>query len=256
MSGTLSAIGPPDLPPPVPLNVIADFGGGAMMLAFGVVAALVHVARTGRGEVVDAAMVDGAASLATYIHSMRAAGTWTDARASNVLDGGAPFYRCYSTADGRHVAVGAIEPQFYAEVLAGLGLDGRDLPDQLDRSAWPHLTRLFASRFATRTLAEWCAVFSGRDACVSPVLTMAEAPQHPHHRARRAFVDVGGVVQPAPVVRFGDRASPAPTAPPGAGQGGLAALRAWGVATPHVADLVAAGVVVCDDYTGDRAATR
>ena len=178
LSGTLGAIGPADAPPPIPLNLIADFGGGSMQLAFGVLAALTAALRTGQGQVVDAAMIDGAASLATYVHSMRAAGTWVDDRQSNVLDGGAPFYAVYATADGGYVAVGAIEPQFYTALVAGLGLQVEELPPQLDRSQWSATKQVFSDRFASKTRDDWERHFEGTDACVTPVLTMAEAPQH------------------------------------------------------------------------------
>ena len=216
LSGTLSAIGPADRPPPVPLNLIADFGGGSMQLAFGVVAALVDSIRTGRGQVVDAAMVDGSASLATYVHSMRAAGTWVDERESNILDGGAPFYGVYATSDGRFMAVGATEPKFYEALIRGLGFDGAVLPAQLDRDSWPATRALFAERFASRTRDEWVRTFEGLDACLTPVLTMEEALSDEHLSARGSFISVGGVVQPTPVPRFGNTAAP-PTAPVRAG---------------------------------------
>jgi alpha-methylacyl-CoA racemase len=243
LSGTLSAVGPAAERPLPPLNLLADFGGGGMMLAFGVLAALVESAASGRGQVVDAAMVDGAASLATYIHSMRAAGTWVDRREANVLDGGAPFYGTYATADGGYMAVGAVEEPFYRELLAGLGLDPAALPDRLDRDAWPELQRCFAERFATRTRAEWTAVFDRLEACVTPVLSMAEAPEHPQLRERGAFTTAGGVVQPALVPRFGAHGIGPPRAPAEPGEGGQDALRDWGLDDALVEDLVAGGVV-------------
>lgn len=243
LSGTLAPIGPSEDPPPVPLNLIADFGGGSMQLAFGVVAAVVYALHTGVGQVVDATMVDGAASLATYIHSMRAAGTWRDQREANVLDGGAPFYRTYATSDGRYVAVGAIEAQFYDELVAGLGLDPTQLPAQLDRGGWPRLRALFAERFASRSRDEWEQIFHGRDACVTPVLTMAEAAHHPHLRLRRTFVSVGGVLQPAPVPRFAATPSRPPSAPAVTGTGGLEAMVEWGLGRERVADWLASGAV-------------
>jgi alpha-methylacyl-CoA racemase len=188
-------------------------------------------------------MVDGAASLATYVHSMRAAGTWTDRRQSNVLDGGAPFYGVYATADGRYVAVGAIEPQFYAELLAGLGFDAASLPDQLDRSQWPAVRALFAERFGTRTRDEWEKVFAGTDACVTPVLAMGEAPLHPHLSERRSFVSVDGVVQPAPVPRFDGTPTVDPRPPSDTGSGGRAAMVDWGLPTECIDDWVSSGVV-------------
>jgi len=228
LSGTLSAIGPSDRPPPVPLNLVADFGGGSMQLAFGVAAALVDARASGRGRVVDAAMVDGVATQTTYIHSMRAAGTWVDERSSNVLDGGAPFYSVYGTADGGWMVVGAIEPTFYRQLVEGLELDPNELPPQLDRSSWADTRARFAERFATRTRLEWEQRFAGSDACVTPVLTMGEAPRHPHLVENGTFVEVGGVVQPAPTPRFDGRRSN-PGRPRAPGVGGLEALDEWGV---------------------------
>ncbi len=243
LSGTLGAIGAPGELPQVPLNVIADFGGGSMQLAFGVVAALVEALRTGRGQVVDAAMLDGVASLTTYVHSMRAAGTWNDERASNVLDGGAPFYGTYATSDGRAMAVGAIEPAFYAALLRGLELDPASLPAQLDRDAWPAVRELIAQRFRTRTMVEWEAAFDGVDACVTPVLTMGEAPTHDHVVAHGTFTRVDGVVQPAPTPRFGNGDPVAPRAPVPPGTNGLAALEEWGVAAAAVDGWLASGAI-------------
>lgn len=239
LSGTLGAMGRPGEPPPVPLNVIADFGGGSMQLAFGVVTALIEARATGRGQVVDAAMVDGCASLATYVHSMRAAGTWLDERSANILDGGAPFYAIYATADDGYMAVGAIEPQFYAALLDGLGIDPDELPAQLDRSGWPEIASRFAERFRSRTRAEWERIFEGTDACVTPVLSMAEAPHHEHLLARRSFIDIDGAVQPAPVPRFARSADqPEPTPPVSTGTGGYDALLDWGLAPDRIDDLL------------------
>ena len=169
-----------------------------MLLAVGVLAALLERERSGRGQVVDAAMVDGAALLATFIHGLRAAGAWRDERGTNLLDGGAPFYDTYQAADGKFVAVGALEPKFYAELLGRLGLDPAGLPGQYDRAGWPALRAVFSARFAERTRDEWAAVFAGSDACVVPVLSMADAPGHPHNAARGTFTEVAGVTQPAP----------------------------------------------------------
>jgi len=242
LSGSLAAIGPADRPPPVPLNLVADFGGGSMQLAFGIAAALVDARTSGRGRIVDAAMVDGVATQTTYIHSMRAAGTWVDARSSNVLDGGAPFYGVYETSDGGWVAVGAIEPAFYEQLVAGLEFDPDELPPQLDRSSWPATKVKFAERFATRSRAEWAERFAGVDACVTPVLTMEEAPSHPHLAANGTFVDIAGVVQPAPTPRFdGHRSTPTP--PVAAGVGGREALADWGVDDADVERWCRDGVV-------------
>ena len=184
-----------------------------MLLAVGVLAALLERERSGLGQVVDAAMVDGSALLASFLYGLRAAGAWQDERGTNVLDGGAPFYDTYATADGRHMAVGALEPKFYAELLDRLGLDGAGLPAQYDRSGWPELRARLTEAFAGRTQAEWVEVFAGSDACVAPVVSPRDAPGHPHNAARKTFIDVGGVTQPAPAPRFG-RTACAPPSPP------------------------------------------
>jgi alpha-methylacyl-CoA racemase len=215
VSGALSPLGVSGSPPPAPLNYLADFAGGGMLLAVGVLAALVERARSGRGQVVDAAMVDGAGLLTAFLHGAVASGLWPGRRGSNLLDGGAPFYDTYATADGGYVAVGAIEPQFYAALLAGLGLDPAALPAQHDMSGWPLLRKSFAAAFASRSRDEWAAVFSGVDACVAPVLSPSEAPSSPQAQARGSFVSVDGLVQPAPAPRFSrtPAAAPEPPAP-------------------------------------------
>jgi alpha-methylacyl-CoA racemase len=203
LAGALEPIGRAGERPHAPLNLIGDFAGGGMLLAVGVLAALLERERSGRGQVVDAAMVDGSALLMTFVHGMAGAGLWSFPRGENMLDGGAPFYDTYVTADGGYMAVGALEPAFYRALLAGLGLsDSPDLPDQHDRSGWPALRARFAEIFATRTREEWSLIFDGTDACVAPVLSPAEAPGHPHNRARSTFVEVGGLAQPAPAPRF------------------------------------------------------
>ncbi|MFH1104784.1 MAG: CaiB/BaiF CoA-transferase family protein, partial [Actinomycetota bacterium] len=217
LAGALHPIGPPELPPPPPLNLVGDFGGGGMLLVIGVLAALIERERSGEGQVVDAAMVDGTALLMTMFHGMAALGLWSDRRQDNLLDGAAPFYRCYRTADDRFVAVGALEPQFYAALVEGLGLAGEDLPGQYDRSGWATLERRFAEAFATRTRDEWAGHFAGTDACVVPVLTITEAPTNPHLAERGTFVSVGGVVQVAPAPRFSRSAAATPTPPRAAG---------------------------------------
>ncbi len=201
VAGGVFPLGPADAPPLPPLNLLADFGGGGAYLALGVLAALHQRARTGRGQVVDAAMVDGVASLTTMLHGMLAAGLWTDSRGANLLDGAAHFYRTYRTADGGFMAVGALEPQFYRELLDALGLDHGEWP-QHDRSAWPEQSRRLAAIFASRTRAEWEEVFAGRDACVTPVLSLAEAAASDELRERGTFVDWDRVPQPAPAPRL------------------------------------------------------
>ncbi len=243
ISGALSMVGRAGESPVPPVNLLGDFGGGGMLLALGILAALVERARSGLGQVIDAAMVDGSALLTSFVYGMRAAGGWQDRRGSNLLDGGAPFYDSYATADGQYVAVGALEPQFYAALLHGLGLADAGLPGQHDRAGWPVLRQRFAETFAQRTRAEWEQVFAGTDACVSPVLSPAEAPGHPHAVARNAFVAVGGVTQPAPAPRFGRTPAARPPAPPRPGADTDTVLAGLGLAPADVADLRGRGVV-------------
>ncbi|MEZ0075335.1 CaiB/BaiF CoA transferase family protein [Planotetraspora sp. GP83] len=231
LTGVLHAIGTEGARPTPPLNLVGDFGGGSMYLVMGVLAALWERERSGNGQVVDAAIVDGTSSLAQMLWAMRAHGAWNDTPASNLLDSGAPFYDTYTCADGRYVAVGAIEPQFYAQLLDGLGLDAARLPAQHDRDGWPMLRAVFAEAFAGRTRDDWAKVFDGTDACVTPVLTFAEAATDAHLGARGTIASYGGVPQAAPAPRF-SRSRPAePSAPPepGAGTGAGAVLRDWGV---------------------------
>ncbi|MGW1838825.1 CaiB/BaiF CoA transferase family protein [Streptomyces sp. NPDC002067] len=202
VTGTLGMIGTPDAPPAVPANLLGDYAGGALYLVIGLLAALRHAAAPGgTGQVVDAAIVDGTAHLSSMIHGMLAAGGWQDRRGANLLDGGAPFYGTYRTADGGHMAVGALEPQFYAEFIRLLGVEGQ-VPERGDLAAWDALRDAIAARFQERTRAEWTAVFEGTDACVAPVLSLREAPGHPHLAARGTFLDHGGLTQPAPAPRF------------------------------------------------------
>lgn len=209
LSGALHGMGEPDRPPRPPLNVVGDYGGGAMFLVAGVLAALLEARPTGRGRVVDAAMTDGSALLTGLFHALGARGMWSDRRGENLLDGGAPFYRCYACRDGMFVAVGALEPQFHAALLAGLGLTAEEAP-QYDRAAWPAQHARLEALFATRDRDDWVALFEGTDACVTPVLTAAEAPHHPHNVARKTFVEQG-VVQPSLAPRFsGGPAVPEP----------------------------------------------
>jgi alpha-methylacyl-CoA racemase len=201
LSGALHAIGPPDRPVP-PLNLVGDFGGGGMVLAVGVLAAVIHARATGQGQVVDASMVDGSALLMASHHGYLGDGWWSAERASNLLDGAAPFYSTYPTSDGGHVAVGALEPQFFAALLEGLDVTPDDVGSQNDREGWPAMRQVFAGRFAARTRDEWGEHFSGTDACVAPVLSMTEAPGHEHNVARGTFIEIEGVVQPGPAPRF------------------------------------------------------
>lgn len=209
VSGSLAAIGPPDRPLP-PLNLVADYGGGAMLLVAGILAALTHARSSGEGQVVDAAMVDGSALLASVIRGLAASGSWIERRESNLLDGGAPFYRTYRTRDHQFMAVGALEPQFFAALLAGLGLDPADLGDQYDRSGWEAMTARFEAAFGSASRSEWVDRFAGTDACVSPVLTFSESLADPHLAARGTFVDVDGTLQPRPAPRFSRTPPPNP----------------------------------------------
>ena len=202
LAGALDSIGRRGEAPVPPLNLVGDFGGGGMLLAFGLVAGLLEAQRSGRGQVIDAAMVDGAASLMTMMHSFRAMGIWADERGTNMLDSGAHFYDVYETADGKYVSIGSIEPQFYAELLRLTGLEGEDLPGQHDRNEWPALKERLAGIFRTKTRDEWCELMEGSDVCFAPVLSMAEAPQHPHNVQRGTFVEVAGITQPGPAPRY------------------------------------------------------
>jgi alpha-methylacyl-CoA racemase len=228
-TGVLHSIGRAGGPPQVPLNTIGDFGGGGMLLALGICAALWERQQSGRGQVVDAAIVDGAASLLAMQYGFLASGYWRDERGTNVLDSGAPFYDVYATADGGWMAVGAVEPQFYAELVRVLDLDLPDLPGRDDRANWPEIRRRFAARFAERTRAEWTAVFESTDACVAPVLSLVEATEDPHNIARNTFTRPAGVVQPAPAPRFSRTPAADPKPAREAGRDTAAALRDWGV---------------------------
>jgi len=243
LAGALWPIGRAGDRPVPPLNLVGDFGGGGMVLAFGMCAALLHARRTGQGQVVDAAMVDGAASLMTMTYAFRQLGLWTEGRGVNILDTGAPFYEVYDTADGKWFAVGAIEPQFYAELLRVLGIDPAELPPQNDRTQWARTKERFAAIFRTRTRDQWAEAFAGTDACGAPVLSPWEAHTHPHNAERATFVEVDGIVQPAPVPRFSATPTAVRRPPPVAGQDTDEALAAWGVDPERVAALRAAGAV-------------
>jgi alpha-methylacyl-CoA racemase len=231
-------MGRADTPPVPPLNLVGDFGGGGMLLAFGMVAALLEAARSGQGQVVDAAMLDGSASLMTMIYAFHQAGTWNEQRGDNLLDSGAPFYEVYETADGKYLAVGAIETRFYAELLRGMGLaDDPTLPDQNDRAGRAVLKERFAAVFLTKTRDQWAEVFDGTDACVAPVLSPWEAHRHPHNQARSTFVEVEGVVQPAPVPRFSRTPSAIRRPPSRPGADTVSGLAEWGIDEATVAEL-------------------
>jgi crotonobetainyl-CoA:carnitine CoA-transferase CaiB-like acyl-CoA transferase len=243
VSGSLEPIGREGERPVPPLNLIGDFGGGGMLLVIGVLAALLERERSGRGQVIDVAMVDGSAMLASFLYGLLAAGAWQDGRGTNVLDGGAPFYDTYTTADGLYMAVGALEPKFYAELLARLGLDEAGLPAQYDRSGWPELRARFTEAFAGRTQAQWVAAFAGSDACVAPVVSPRNAPAHPHNAARGTFIDVGGVVQPAPAPRFARTPCGPPSPPVKLGNDTREVLAELGLTPAEITDLRDRGAV-------------
>ncbi len=228
LSGALWTIGRSEDRPVPPLNLVGDFGGGSLFLLFGVLAAVLHARATGEGQVVDAAMVDGSASMMTMTHAFLNLGYWTEQRGVNILDSGAPFYEVYETGDHRYVAVGAIEPQFYAELLRGLGIDPATLPAQMDRETWPMVKDRFAETFATKTRDEWEALFAGTDACVTPVLSPREAASHPANVARRVF-DVDGTIQPNPAPRFSKTPGSIGNPPGLAGSGTRIGLARWGL---------------------------
>ncbi|WP_102143183.1 CaiB/BaiF CoA transferase family protein [Mycobacterium hubeiense] len=214
LTGLLHAIGPASQPPVPPLNLIGDYGGGSMPAVIGVLAALIERQRSGRGQVVDAAIVDGAAQLGQAIWSMRAGGRWSDDRGANIFDGSAPFYRTYECADGRYVAVGALEPEFFAEMLATLDINPENVGPQRDQSGWPAMHAVLSDKFAQRSRDEWSAVFANTDACVTPVLSMAEAAADAHLREREVFIEIDGVTQPAPAPQFSRTPQPRPSGPP------------------------------------------
>ena len=242
-SGVLGLLGTEDAPPRPPLNLVADYGGGSMFLIFGLLSAVIARARTGQGQVIDAAMVDGVPALMGLLHGMMAQRTWTGPPGTNWLDGGAPFYRCYRCADGRDIAVGALEPQFFSALLAGLQIDPGGIPDQNDRTGWPALTARFAEVFATRPRDEWVAEFAGRDACVAPVLSLPEALEDEHMAARGTYVRVGEVWQAAPAPRLSQTPGPTPVPPTAPGADTEDVLRGLGYDDARIAMLRAAGAL-------------
>ena len=243
LSGMLQAIGRPGEPPPPPLNLVGDFGGGAMMLAFGIVCALLEAKRSKRGQVVDAAMTDGSALLGALMYGMKAGQRWSVRRGANLLDGGAHFYDTYECADGKFVAIGSIEPQFYAELLKRASIVDEEFQRQMDPRQWPMLKQKLAAHIKTKTRAQWCELMEGSDVCFAPVLDMDEAPHHPHNEARHTFIEIDGVMQPAPAPRFSRTAPDAPRGVSAPGADSEAVLRAWGFGDDHIAALKGEGIV-------------
>jgi alpha-methylacyl-CoA racemase len=241
LTGALHAIGDADGPPQIPLNLVGDFGGGGTYLVMGVLAALWEAGRTGKGRIVDAAIVDGAAHLLSGTYAILNTGTWRDERGVNVLDGGAPFYAVYETRDGGHMAVGAIESKFYGQLLSGLGLRDLDVSTQNDRSAWPKIRERIAAAFLGRTRAQWTEVFETTDACVAPVMGLRDAAEHPHLKARGTVVVQDGLLQAAPAPRFSGTAATPGAPPPSEGLHTRAVLSEWGVGEDLIAECSAHG---------------
>ena len=248
--GALHSIGRKGEPPVPPLNLVGDFGGGGVFLALGVVGALLEAQKSGKGQVIDVAMIDGAASLMTAIYGLRAAGKWTDNRGENILDTGAHYYNVYETSDGQYLSIGSIEPKFYAELLRLTGLEREELPRQNDRDEWPALTEKLAAIFKTKTRAEWNELLEGSDICYAPVLNMVDAPNHPHNKERGTFVEVEGVPQPAPAPRFSRTPSEIQRPPASPGEHTEEALRDWGFDAGEVEQLRGSGAI------GVRAAAK
>ncbi len=243
LSGVLDAIGTSGGQPVPPLNLVGDFGGGALYLAFGVLAGLLEARTSGQGQVIDAAMVDGAASLLTAVYGMYGSGSWSLERGTNILDTGAHFYGTYECADGKWISIGSIEAKFHAELLEKLGLEESDIPDRMDRSRWLEHKKRLTELFLSKTRDEWCAVMEGSDVCFAPVLSMAEAPSHPHNVARGAFVEVDGVIQPGPAPRFSRTPGQIQSPPPDPGQHTEAILADWGWSADQIATLRSAGAI-------------
>jgi len=243
LTGLLHTIGPADRPPPPPLSLVGDFGGGGMMFAFGVLCALRETSASGKGQVIDAAMLEGAALLGAMHYGMRAHGTWSDKRYSNFGDGGSHFYDSYECADGKFISIAAIEPQFYALLLKLCAISDPQFEAQNDKQQWPELKAKIAAVFKTRSRQAWCELLEGTDVCFGPVLDMAEAPKHAHNRARHVFIEVDGVPQPAPAPRFSRTVAEVSSPPATPGQHSVAILKDWKVAPELIAKLVDKKVV-------------
>src|SRR6266478_6069824 len=243
LTGALHSIGRRGEAPVPPLNLVGDFGGGGVYLALGVVAGMLEAQKSGKGQVIDVAMIDGAASLMAAIYGLRGAGVWNDNRGENILDTGAHYYNVYETSDGKYVSIGSIEGKFYAELLRLTGLEGEKLPRQNDRTQWPALQERLKAVFKTKTRDQWCAIMEGSEVCFAPVLTMIEAPQHPHNRHRGTFVEVDGVVQPAPAPRFSRTPSKIQRPPARPGEHTEEGLRDWGFANADLETLRKCGAI-------------
>lgn len=243
LAGALHGIGDTDRPPPIPLNLIGDFGGGGVYLAMGMLAAMLEAARSGKGQIVDAAMVDGAASMMTMFYGLLAAGMWQDRRQSNLLDGAAPFVKVYETSDKKYIAVCAIERRFYKALLESLDVTDIDPAEQYETDCWPAHEAIFAKTFRARTRDEWSDILHGTDSCAAPVLSMTEAPEHAHNAARKTFVEVDGVLQPGPAPRFSRTPSEIQHAPAEAGANDREALTNWGLTEVEIRRLIEAGTL-------------
>ena len=254
LTGALDAIGRRGAPPTPPLNLVGDFGGGALYLALGVIAALYEARESGKGQTVDAAMIDGAASLMTSAYALRAACISDGPRGENVLDSGAHFYEVYETSDGRYVSIAPVEPKFYAELIGRIGLDPGDAPHSSDRADWPGSKAKLAALFRRRSRDEWCEILAGTDACFAPVLGMDEAHRHPHNAARGTFVERDGIVQPNAAPRFERTASGIRCSPPAPGSGTRTVLADWGFTPDEIDDLAARGVIAHHELSAPSAA--
>jgi alpha-methylacyl-CoA racemase len=243
LAGALEPIGRRGEKPLPPLNLVGDFGGGGMFLAYGIACALVERASSGKGQVIDAAMVDGAAALMTFFHAAQQSGWWKSERGTNLLDGGAHFYDTYETSDGKYISIGAIESKFYAELIAKLGLAPEDPGEQMDRSRWSERKERFTELIKTKTREEWCEILEGTDACFAPVLSIEEASEHPHLRERGTFVEVAGALQPGPAPRFSRTPGRISGPPPHAGQHTDEALADWGIPVDEIARLRGSKVI-------------
>ncbi len=251
LSGVLYSVGNKDSGPIPPLNLTGDFGGGAMFLAFGVMAALWEAQRSGKGQVVDTSMLEGSAYLMLPIYGMHGSGFWTDERGTNILDTGAPFYGTYECSDGNWISIGSIEPKFYAELMEKSGMDKMNLPAQMDRDSWPGMIDTYREVFKTKSRDEWCEIMEGSDICFAPVLSMTEAPHHAQNVARDSFVEVAGVPQPGPAPKFSRTQAGVQGPPPSLGENTQEGLAEWGFSADEIATLLASGAVVqTEPYQG------